>query len=299
MGLSKDVVLEDYFQIDINIAEPNEAIKPTIAEVLSENETYITERNGWGSVIRKKKDGYFYEYIESAAKEPEDFFKIQFDSANLDMRYIDWQKYVDNKKKKGKCVFGKIGGPYIRTSFVRGEENFLMDIAGEPELARDMVDKMADHLLEIGIEELRRGNLYDTGIWISDDMGNNRGPMMSPKSFEYIFYPGYKKIVSGLKKAGASKVGLHSDGNIMPILDMLVDAGIEVLNPIEPKAGMSISTLMKKFGRKLSYVGGMCNSVVLPFGTIEEIIAATREILEVASDGGVVIGSHSVGPDIP
>jgi len=299
LGLKEDVSLEEYFHIDIHIAYPEEGIKPSGIEVLSEDDTYIVERGTWGSVWRKKKIGYFLEFMEPAAREPEDFFKVSFDPPNLDSRYESWLEEVQREKDKGKCVFGKIGGPYLRTALVRGEENFLMDIAAEPDIAKEMASKMADHLLAIGIEELKRGNLYDTGIWIFDDMGSNKGPMMSPGSFEYIFYPAYKKIVSGLRKEGAAKVGLHSDGNILPILDMLVDAGIDVLNPVEPRAGMYVPDLLKKYNKKLSYVGGICNSIVLPTGTREEIISKTREIIECARDGGVVIGSHSIGPDIP
>lgn len=299
LGLAEDISLEDYFDIDIHIAYPDEGIKPTGIEVLSEDKTHITERSTWGSIWRRKKSGYFFEFMEPAASETDDFFKISFDSPSLDSRYENWVNEVKREKEKGKCVFGKIGGPYLRTALVRGEENFLMDIAADPYRAKEMAEKMADHLLAVGIEEIKRGNLYDTGIWIFDDVGCNRGPIMSPKSFEYIFYPAYKRIINGLKKSGLAKVGLHSDGNIMPLLEMLVDAGIDILNPLEPRAGMSIPALLKKYGRKLAYVGGMCNSIILPFATHKDIINKTREILECAQDGGVVIGTHSIGPDIP
>jgi uroporphyrinogen decarboxylase len=298
-GLPNDTDLQDYFDVDIRIAAPDESFFPLKKEILEETDAYVIERSGWGSLWKHKKGGYFYEFIEPCIKEPEDLDNVRFDPADLDARYIDWEKEVKAQKMNGRCVFGKIGGPYIRTGFMRGEANFLMDIAGDPSFAKEMAERSADLLLEIGIEEIRRGKLQDTGVWIFDDMGCNNGPMMSPDSFEKIFYPSYKKMVKGLKEAGASKVGLHSDGNIMPLLDMLVDAGIQVLNPIEPKAGMSIEKLMKKYGRKLAYVGGMCNSLVLPFAGKEEIIKKTMEILDVAKNGGVVIGSHSIGPDIP
>lgn len=174
-----------------------------------------------------------------------------------------------------------------------------MDIAAEPDMTREMASIMAEHLLAVDVEELRRGNLYDTGIWIFDDMGSNKAPIMSPESFEYIFYPAYKKLISLLKKEGVAKVGFHSDGNILPVLDMLVDADIDILNPVEPRAGMHIPELLKKYNKKLSYVGGICNSIVLPTGAKEKIISKIREIIECAQDRGVVIGSHSIGPDIP
>ena len=80
---------------------------------------------------------------------------------------------------------------------------------------------------------------------------------------------------------------------------MLLDAGIDGINPVEPKAGLHIPTLKAKYGKKLAYIGGMCNAHVLPRGTREEIETQAREIIEVAEDGGVAIGAHSIGPDIP
>ncbi|MEW5817457.1 MAG: uroporphyrinogen decarboxylase family protein [Spirochaetota bacterium] len=298
LGLQQNTSLEEYFEIDIHIAVPDETPFPSRAAVLSDDGVYITERTGFGSVIRKKKNGYFFHFLEPVIRSRDEWSSLLFESAALDSRYDSWEREVREVKGKGLCVFGKIGGPYIRTGFVRGESEWLMDIAGDPDFARETAVRYAEHLLAIGLEELKRGDLYDTGIWIFDDMGHNTGPIMSPESFEYIFYPAYKALVQGLKKAGASKVGLHSDGDIRLLLDMLIDAGIDLINPVEPKAGMSIPQLRHMYGTKLAYVGGMCNTHILPSGSEEEIRRSVLEILEIARDGGVVIGAHSIGPDI-
>ena len=174
-----------------------------------------------------------------------------------------------------------------------------MDIAQDPAFAKAMADRVADHITEIGKESLRRGNLYDTGLWIYDDMAYNHGPMMSPASFERIFLPAYKRMVGAFKAAGACKVILHSDGNIAPVLDMLMEAGIDGINPVEPRAGLHIPSLKAKYGDALSLIGGMCNSHVLPSCTKAEIENQAQEIIEAGSNGGVIIGAHSIGPDIP
>jgi uroporphyrinogen decarboxylase len=91
----------------------------------------------------------------------------------------------------------------------------------------------------------------------------------------------------------------HSDGNIKPVLDMLVDVGIVAINPVEPKAGMHVPELRQRYGTNLAYIGGLCNARILPQGTKEEIEAHVREILSAGEEGGLVIGTHSIGPDIP
>jgi uroporphyrinogen decarboxylase len=122
--------------------------------------------------------------------------------------------------------------------------------------------------------------------------------MFSPKTFEEIFLPVYKRMVSSLKKAGAKKVILHCDGNIVSFLDMVIEAGIDGINPVEPKAGMHILELKKKYGDKLSYIGGVDNAFVLPSGDKGKIERHILPILEAGREGGIVIGTHSIGPDI-
>jgi len=298
MDLPNDVDLADYFNIDIAIAVADETPFPTKREVISDDKQCRIERDSWGRVIRTMRGGYFYEELDVSVKNMKDLANVEFDSPYLDSRYKGFMQRVNSLRDK-RCVFCKTGGPYIRTSFLRGKEAFLMDIAGDPEFAKAMADRVADHIIEIGKESLKRGNLYDTGLWIYDDMAYNEGTMMSPASFERIFFPAYKRMVKAFKGTGAAKVILHSDGNIAPVLDMLMEAGIDGINPVEPRAGLHIPTLKEKYGDKLSFIGGMCNSQVLPDGNKAEIEKQAMEIIEAGKDGGVVIGAHSIGPDIP
>lgn len=298
LKLNKDINISDFFNNDVYVACPDETPFPLDAAVISESESDIVERNGWGAVVRTKKNAYFYEELSVKIQDKKDIRKVVFDDPGLDMRYLEFEKEVVVEKNKGKCVFGKIGGPFIRTEFLRGQMQYLLDIVEDPEFVKEMVERMTDHLISIAKEEIRRGFLYDTGIMISDDMGNNINSMMSPKSFEKIFYPAYKRLINCIKKEGAAKVILDSDGNIVQILDMLLDAGIDVITPVEPKAGMSLKDLIKKYDKKLAFIGGMCNAFILREGTEDEIGRKTMEIIELGKDGGIVIGTHSIGPDI-
>lgn len=79
---------------------------------------------------------------------------------------------------------------------------------------------------------------------------------------------------------------------------MLIEAGIDGINPVEPKAGMNILELKKIYGDKLSYIGGVDNAFILPSGNKEKIKEHILPILEAGKEGGIVIGTHSIGPDI-
>jgi uroporphyrinogen-III decarboxylase len=200
--------------------------------------------------------------------------------------------------KRQHCVFGKTGGAYLRSTYVRGEAQFLMDMAGDPPLARAIADKMGGHLIRVGIEQMHRWRLRDTGVWIYDDMAYNRGPMFSPSQFEKVLLPAYRRMIKAYKDAGAKYVLLHSDGDIRAILDMLVDAGIDGLNPLERRAGMDMVELRRRYPN-LILTGGMCNTHTLVRGSKQEIEAEAREIIDLGRDGGIVIGTHSVSPEVP
>jgi len=181
---------------------------------------------------------------------------------------------------------------------MRGGEEFLTDIAADPEFVAALANRVADHQIEIGLEALRRSGLYETGVWIYDDMAYNDGPMFSPAAFERVFLPAYARMVGAWKSAGARFVLLHSDGNIESLLDMLLEAGIDGINPVEPRSGMDLVSLKRRYGDRLALIGGMDNAVTLPRGPIDRIVAEARAIIEAGRDGGVVIGAHSIGSDI-
>jgi uroporphyrinogen decarboxylase len=141
--------------------------------------------------------------------------------------------------------------------------------------------------------------LQDTGVWIYDDMCNLRGPMFSPAAFEKVFMPTYRRMVSELKAAGARWVMLHCDGNLRPLLPMLLDVGIDGINPVEYSAGLDVVELVEEYRGRLRFMGGVCNTHILPSGDKEEITRHVERIVDAARDGGIIIGTHSVGPDIP
>jgi len=288
---------------DISIWVPNEGTFPTRERTIREDGDHMYLVDSWGRTVRQKRGAYFCETLEVPIPQGVDPDSVRFDPPDLDQRYLmaDTPEETSANLRRDKaryCVFGKTGGPYLRTTLLRGEEQFLMDIAADPPLARALADKMADHLIGVAREEIRRWALHDTGVWIYDDMAYNSGPMFSPESFEKVFLPAYRRMVMEYKSAGAKYVVLHSDGNILPILDMLVDAGIDGLNPLEKRAGMDAAAIRKRHPR-LVLTGGMCNTDTLVNGPPERIEKEARDLIDLGREGGFVIGTHSVSPEIP
>lgn len=302
---------------DVAIWSPLEGTFPTRARLLKQDGGDIYKVDQWGRTVRQRAGAYFVETLEVPILDGRDIDTIQFDPADLDVRFqqvvtetiedvpvvggmpdlLTVKRALEQAKEKS-CVFGKTGGPFLRSTYLRGETQYLIDIARDPSLARAIADKVADHLTAVGVEEIKRWSLQETGIWIFDDIAYNTGPMISPVSFERILLPAYRRMVQAYKGAGARYVFFHSDGDIRLFLDMLLDAGIDGINPLEPRANMKVAELRKRYPR-LILAGGMDNSGTLINGPAEKIQAEAREIIDVGRDGGVLIGSGYIGPDVP
>ena len=288
---------DDHFLEDIYIAVGDETPYMSRAESLGEEGEYSLQRDGWGQVKRIRGGGYFFQQLSFAYDEGLRMVYGEFDSPLLEQRYAGLDARMDDLKERY-CVFAKTGGPYIRTCFMRGEEHFLLDMASDPPLAAELAMRTAVHLAAVGVEELRRWELQDTGIWIFDDMASTKGPMFSPATAERVLAPAWKHMIDAYRAAGARKVILHSDGNIGPLLDLFVDLGFEGINPVEYNGGLDAPKLREKYGRRLALLGGLDNMVILPRGDREEIREHVLSVLSAGRDGGLVLGTHSIAPDI-
>lgn len=288
--------IDDYYRMDVAIVIPDETPFPSQRADLGERADGAITRDGWGMVQRIPTGAKFYETLAVALPEKRLLDRLAFESPLLDTRYAPLPEVVALQAKR--CVFIKTGGPYLRTSNLRGTEQWLVDLAEDPVFARELAMRVTEHITAVGLEALRRYDAYEAGIWFFDDMGANIGPMFSPRTFEQVLLPCYRWMCEQYRAAGAQHILLHCDGNIEVILDALLDAGIVGIHPVEPKAGMDAPSLRRKYGRRLALLGGLDNAHILPRGDRAEIEAHVRRILEAGQDGGLVIGAHSIGPDV-
>ena len=98
------------------------------------------------------------------------------------------------------------------------------------------------------------------------------------------------------------KVFLHSDGGIRPLIPDLIEAGIDILNPIQPQAaGMNPAQLKRDFGERLCFHGAIDTQRTLPFGSVDEVKAEVRERIETLGKGGgyILAPVHTIEPDVP
>jgi len=299
-GVGPDVDPAQHYGVDVVICVADESFFPSQKSLISDEGDYEIRNDGWGRVVRTgKKDVYFAETLESVMNDLSEVDRLEFEPANLEKRFPVRTEFDSDHRVSESCVFTKVGGICIRSQFLMREDRLLMAMATDPGFCDVLFDKVAEHCTNMALETLRRSDTWETGLWVYDDMANRITTMFSPAMFERYLLPRYRKLTETVRKAGCKHCFLHSDGNIEPVLDMLLDAGFEGFNPLEPRSGLDLVRLRQKYGKRLLMFGGVCNTQILPSGDKRAIEAHVRPLIEVAKEGGVVLGSASTGSDVP
>ncbi len=183
---------------------------------------------------------------------------------------------------------------------LRGMEKTLTEFALDPDLMREMLKRCAEFSIQLSEAACRRFDL--DWLWLGDDVGGQRSMLMSPDTWRRMVKPLLKQNAEVGKKRGLY-VAFHSCGAIRPIIEDLIEIGVDVLNPIQCNCpGMDPLELKKEFGKGLAFMGGVDTQGVLPNGTPAQVRKATAELLEgMTADGGgyILAASHTVPPETP
>lgn len=184
--------------------------------------------------------------------------------------------------------------------YMRGMEQFLMDLLINPDFANKIMEKVSTFFIELTTETLKAANGRIDMVRCGDDIGGQTGMLISPVLWRKMIKPWFKKFFLKFHKLGV-KTWYHSDGSITPVIEDLIEIGIDILNPLQFNAQNfpSKKLLKEKYGNRLSFNGGMDVQTILPFGTISEIKKETIELIEVLGENGgfILESSHCIQPD--
>ena len=176
----------------------------------------------------------------------------------------------------------------------------LMNMVAEPEMVHAVDDKIVafyEKALKIFLENTK-GNVQ--AVLIGDDMGSQRGLMISPDLIREFVIPGAKKLIDIIPSYGA-KVIYHSCGSIVEAIPLLIEAGVDAVHPIQAKAaGMQPANLKEKFDGQVSFCGGVDTQDLLPNGTPEQVQEAVKMLRGYFPTGLIVSPSHeAIQIDVP
>ncbi len=188
-------------------------------------------------------------------------------------------------------------------TFLRRMDNFLMDIYAEPEEVEGLLDAlMEQHMATLEQVCKAVGDVADI-IRFGDDLGMDNGPFMAPEVYRKLFKPRHKMLCDYVKKNSGMKTFLHSCGAIYKLIPDLIEAGYDILNPVQTSArDMEAARLKKEFGKDVTFWGGGCDTRhILNHGTVQQVKDDVKQRLEILAPGGGFVFNpiHNVLPDVP
>ena len=193
--------------------------------------------------------------------------------------------------------------PFEFCYMLRGIENCFADLACDPEFAEALLRKLTDLMRGAVIALLEEAGPHIDVIVTGDDMGSQETTLISPQMYRRMVKPLHAELFHAIKQRTKAKIFYHSDGNIYSLIGDLIEAGIDLLNPIHVAAGTMGDTarLKREFGARLSFCGAIDTSWVLPRGTTDDVRAEVRRrIKDLAPGGGYILSSvHCIQPDVP
>jgi uroporphyrinogen decarboxylase len=164
-------------------------------------------------------------------------------------------------------------------------------------LGEDYIGALLDRVKEfsIGIGK-QLAALGVDAIWAGDDFGGQNGMLISPTMWRELFKPRHAEVFQEIKAANPEVMIIyHTDGAVDPIIDDLIEIGVDVLNPVQPNVpGMAPQDLKSRFGDRLSFFGAIDQQKLLPEGTPEEISADVASKIEILGAGGGYMCSSGV-----
>jgi hypothetical protein len=187
---------------------------------------------------------------------------------------------------------------YEKAWKLRGMENLLMDFYINPRQVHQLLEAITDFSCKI-IRRAKR-ELNVDGVWVTDDIGTQAGPMFGLNIFREFFKPCYAAIIKAAHDSGMH-FWLHSCGNIEMFIEDFVEIGLDVLHPIQ-KYTMDERKIAETFGGKLCFWTGMDVQRILPRGTPDDVRREVRFMIDTFDrpDGGCMMAlGNVVTPDVP
>lgn len=318
--LGRGFALEDEHWVDWTLPDGTPCQMPRWAAPQREDGQWVL-KNDRGLVVGKMPDGAIYfEQCYWPYLEQDDFDRL--DEALEETIWVAMRSppgplvmgdggddvLVEGARRlrenTDRAILGLFGGNLLEIGqFLYRNDKFLMLLAGEPERARQFLDRVLElHLANLD-KYLELVGPYIDIILFGDDLGMQNGPQISPTMYRELFKPRHAAMWRRAKELADVKVQLHCCGGVRPLLDDLIDAGLDAINPVQIScAGMDPAALKRDFGARLTFWGGGCDThKILTFGTPDEIRRHVKQQIEILRPGGGFVFQqvHNILANVP
>lgn len=194
------------------------------------------------------------------------------------------------------------GGILTKALQIRGYEQLFTDLVENTALAEALMDKLLDLYKQFWSHFLRQVGPYVQMVYFTDDVGGQSAMMISPETFRTLLKPRLASLIDHIKGEADVKFMYHTDGAVSPVIDDIIDMGVDVLNPIQTSAlGMDTAVLKEMYHGRLCFHGAVDVQQMLPFSSPAEVKAdVIRRLYDLGRGGGYILAPcHNIGSDVP
>jgi uroporphyrinogen decarboxylase len=312
MARTDDDLIER-LKVDVKNVPPKAPCKPGLAKDLGLQDGHyrLIDEFGMGWKMPEHGGLYYDLYHNPLAnaqtvKDIEDYpWPDPLDQA----RYVGMKEQADRivyEQKKAYVLERMSSGMWEHAMWMTGYEKFYMDMALNQKLVHAIMTKILEIKMQYWSKALETVGENVLVVSCADDLGGQNNLLVSLEMYKKLIWPYHKRLFDFIKKKARSKVYIffHNDGAIYETLPLLIEAGVDIINPWQVScAGMNDTRKFKKeFGKDLTVWGGSCNAQqVLPFGTPQQVRDETRKRIEDLSPGGGFIFApiHVIQGDVP
>lgn len=252
-------------------------------------------RDEWGIIWKIEPSGLSYP-LEGPIKSERDLDKYRPPDPDASWRLTTLKKYV--KRFKGKKAIIFLGHETFEFShyLMGGMDKLFMNYVLKPAMVKRLSETISEYKCKVLENAAKVGA---DALLTGDDYAGRKGSFISPMHFSQFVQLYLQRAVNVAKQNNVPFIK-HTDGNLREILDMIIDTGIDALDPIEPMAGMDIGQIKEKYGKRICLIGNVDCTEVLPHGTKGDVEEAVKETIAKASGGGghILASSNSIHPAV-
>ncbi|MBI2192224.1 MAG: hypothetical protein HYU36_09585 [Planctomycetes bacterium] len=259
------------------------------AEVLEETERYVVSRDRMGRRVKLFKGVATLALpLEYPVKNMDDWLGIRHHYAFSEERFAPgWEEAARGHREAGRVVVVHIPGGFDEPRQLLGEEGACVAYVEQPELMHAILETIGETAVRV-LDRVSSKVAVDE-LLVHEDLAGKSGPLPGPRQVREFIKPYYRKVWDMLKARGARLFKQDSDGNLNAVIPAFIDAGLNVMSPMEPAAGMDIVQLRQRYGKQLALEGGIDKHVLRR--SREEITAELEyKIPPMVRSGGCVLG---------
>jgi len=262
--------------------------------------------DAWGITWQRNAGNHYFDMVEHplASSGLDDIQRYPWPDVSHAGRFSGLRQTARAIQEAGYAVVALSGiTPFETGHMLRGMDNWMCDLVDNHEFVHAFMRKVTDLQLAAALRLIEEAGDHIDLISVADDLGSQKAPLISPGMYRQLIKPYHAEIFAAIKARTSAKVFFHTCGNVYSLIPDLIDAGVDVLNPVHVSAGDMGDTarLKREFGQQLCFCGAIDTQHVLPHGSPEDVRAEVRRrIADLAPGGGYFLSAvHCLQPDVP